>query len=176
MATPLSPANTLKKLGAIDDATAKKIADLTFQVLLDPKVENSLTGDAADAQISLATLIAIFVRQGAPAETLHGALKDGGVSDAVATHIVGLYRQNVDTLRAECANIALAYNRITGCDWRLDYAVSNSESGSVLLPIFFVKIKLEGGRAIDFSCTEEEMTALVAALKDAISEAGRTAQ
>ena len=176
MATPLSPSNTLTKLGALGDAAGKKIADSTFRVLLDPKSANDLTGDEADAQISLATLIAIFVRQGAPAETLQSALKDAGVSDPVATHVVGLYRQNVDTLRAECANVALTYNRITGCDWRLDYAVSNSESGSVLLPIFFVKIKLEGDRSIDFSCTEEEMTALVAALKDAISEAGRTAQ
>ena len=176
MAAPLSPSNTLSKLSALDDATAKKVADSTFQVLIDPKTENSLSGDAADAQISLATLVAIFVRQGAPAESVQGALKDAGVSDAVISHIIGLYRQHADTLRAECANVALHYNRIVGCDWRLDYAVSNSESGSVLLPIFFVKLKLEGGHSIDFSCTEEEMTALVAALKDAISEAGRTAQ
>ena len=176
MTATLSPGNSLSKLSSLDDATAKKVADLTFQVLLDPKSENTLTGAAADAQISLATLLSIFIRQGAPAETVQSALKDAGVSDSVTSHVANLYRQNADTLRAECANIALHYNRITGCDWRLDYAVSNSESGSVLLPIFFVKLKLEGDRSIDFSCTEEEMTALVAALKDAMSEAGRTAQ
>ena len=176
MATPLSPSNSLNKFAAFDEAKAKKVADMTFKVLLDPKTEQRLSVDEADAQIGLATLIAIYVRQGAAAETLQGTLGESKIPESVVGYIGNLYRQNVDQLRAQAANVALNYNRIVGCDWRLDYAVSNSESGPVLLPVFFVKFKLEGGLSLDFSCSEEEMTALVATLKDAMSEGARTTQ
>ena len=174
--TTLSPSNSLSKLASFDEQTIKSIADNTFKVLLNPESDQNLSGDKADAQIGLATLIALYTRQGSATETFQATLKDSGLSDSVASYIANLYKQKVDLLRAQCANIAVVYNRIIGCDWRLDYTVSNSESGSVLLPIFFIKIKLEGGQSIDFSCSEEEMTALVATLKDAAAEAARTTE
>jgi hypothetical protein len=58
----------------------------------------------------------------------------------------------------------------------LYYTVGNSASGGVLLPGFFAKLKIEGRASIDFSCSEKEVTALVAALKDAANEAARISQ
>jgi hypothetical protein len=176
--TTLSPSNlsALKQLATLGEAAISRITDSTFQALLNPSIHQNLPPDQAQAQIGLATLLAIYVRQGATAETLQTILRDSGLPGGSIDYIVGGYRQNLDLLRAKCANIALTYNRVIGCDWRLDYTVSNSESGSVYLPIFFVKLKLEGGTSIDFSCSEEEMTALVATLKDAASEASRISQ
>jgi hypothetical protein len=176
--TTLSPSNVsaLKKLSSLADQAIASITDATFQALLDPSVVTNLPQDQANAQIGFATLLSLYVRQGATVDALQTVLKDAGISAGSIEYIANAYRQNIDLLRAKCANIALTYNRIVGCDWRLDYTVSNSESGQVFLPIFFVKLKLEGGGAIDFSCSEEEMTALVATLKDATSEAARISQ
>jgi hypothetical protein len=178
MATTLSPSNAsaLKALGSFPEATIKAISDGTFAALRDPASRQALPADQANAQIGLATLLAIFVRQGGAADSLQTVLKDSGLSPGAVSNIVESYKQNVDVLRAKAANVALSYNRITGCDWRLDFTVSNSESGPSLLPIFFVKLQLEGGTSIDFTCSEEEMTALVATLKDAVSEAARISQ
>jgi hypothetical protein len=176
--TTLSPSNVsaLKKLASLGDAAVSSITDATFRALLDPSIPQDLPSDQFNAQIGLAALIAIYVRQGATAEALQTVLKDSGISAGSVEYITAAYRQNIDILRAKCANVALTYSRVVGCDWRLDYTISNSESGQVLLPIFFVKLNLEGGTSIDFSCSEEEMTALVATLKDAASEAARISQ
>jgi hypothetical protein len=178
MSTTLSPSNAsaLKSLSSFPDSTIKTISDGAFAALRDPATGQTLPPDQANAQIGLATLLAIFVRQGGVTDSLQSVLKDSGVASSVVGHIVESYKQTVDVLRAKCANVALSYNRIVGCDWRLDFTVSNSESGPSLLPIFFVKLLLEGGPSIDFTCTEEEMTALVATLKDAASEAARISQ
>jgi hypothetical protein len=176
--TTLSPSNVsaLKALASFDGRTVAALTDATFQALLDPSVKQDPPPDQASAQVGLATLLALYIRQGATAEALQTVLRDAGVPAGSSDYIAGAYRQNADLLRAKCANIAAPYGRVVGCDWRLDYTVSNSESGGVLLPVFFVKLKLEGGTSIDFSCTEEEMTALVATLKDAASEAARISQ
>jgi hypothetical protein len=59
-------------------------------------------------------------------------------------------------------------------DIHRSYAMSNSESESGLLPIFFVKLKIEGGNSINFNYSKEELAR--ATLKDAASEANRIAQ
>jgi hypothetical protein len=176
--TTLSPSNVaaLKSLASLDGTAAAALTDATFRALLDPSARQALAPDQANAQIGLATLLALYVRQGAAADALQTVLRDAGVPAGSADYIAGAYRQNVDLLRAKCANLAAPYSRVVGCDWRLDYTVANSESGAVLLPVFFVKLRLEGGASIDFSCSEEEMTALVATLKDAASEAARISQ
>ncbi|OHT11816.1 HCaRG protein [Tritrichomonas foetus] len=172
----LSPANTnsLKQLGACDEATANKIVEETFNALTNTKHQQKLNEKEAQAQVGLATLISVFARQGSQADSLTPVLRDSGISNGVITKVADLYKKNVDLIRAELANLSFTYPRVTGCEWRLDYSVSNSETGPVYLPNFFVKILLEGGNSIDFSCNEEEMTALVAALKDASQEAART--
>jgi hypothetical protein len=176
--TTLSPSNVsaLKKLASLSDKAIASITDATFRALLDPSIHQDLPPDDANAQIGLATLLAVYVRHGATAEALQTVLRDAGVSAGSVEYIAAAFRQSVDLLRAKCANVALTYNRVVGCDWRLDYTVSNSESGQVLLPTFFVKLGLEWGMSIDFSCSEEEMTALVAAIKDAAGEAARISQ
>jgi hypothetical protein len=176
--TTLSPSNVsaLRALATLDSKTVASLTDATFQALLDPSVKQALPPDQASAQVGLATLLALYIRQGATPDALQTVLRDSGIPAGSADYIAGAYRQNVDLLRAKCANIAAPYSRVVGCDWRLDYTVANSESGGVLLPVFFVKLKLEGGTSIDFSCSEEEMTALVATLKDAASEAARISQ
>ena len=176
MSTTLSPQNvsSLKQLASLSDAQIKKVAEATFKSLVDPDFHCDLSSDEAKGQIGLATLIAIYVRQGALVDTLGSTLKDNGVSQTSVQAIIELYKNNVDLLRANISKIGICYPRVIGCEWRLDYSVSNSETGPVDLPLFFVKLLLEGGTSIDFSCNEEEMTALVATLKDASQEAQRT--
>ena len=176
MSTTLSPTNAaaLKALAGMGDQVIQKIADATFKTLINPEIDADLEPKECGPQVGLATLVAIMSRQGSLPESLSPILKDAGMNEKSVQYIVGLYRKHVDSIRASLANVAFTYPRIIGCDWRLDYAVSNSETGSVLQPQFFVKIKLEGDKFIDFTCNEEEMVALVASLKDAVSEAART--
>ena len=174
--TTLSPTNAaaLKCLAKFNDDKIKKITDLTFKALNDGNFQQNLEPEESGAQIGLATLIAIMARQASTAESIAPVLKDAGFSQNSISYITTQYTAQVDILRAQLANITFTYPRIIGCNWRLDYAVSNSETGRVLEPQFFVQIDLEGGSNIKFTCNEEEMTALVASLKDAAAEASRT--
>lgn len=176
MSTTLSTQNSqsLQQLASFDDATIKKIAESTFNSLTDPNYKPTLNEKEIQAQVGLATLISIFARQGLFVDSFNSVLKDNKLSQASIQTIGDLYKQNVDLLRSQISNVAFTYPRVTGCEWRLDYSVSNSETGSVLLPCFFVKLLFEGGGCIDFACNEEEMTALVASLKDASQEAQRS--
>ncbi|KAH0794517.1 COMM domain-containing protein 3 [Histomonas meleagridis] len=176
MGSTLSPSNAaaLKSLSKFDEKTIKKIVDLTFKSFVNQETESDLNEAESKAQIGFATLIAIFVRQASSPDSLKPILQHNGIPDASVNYILDLYKANVDLLRAKLANVGFTYPRIIGCEWRLDYNVSNSESGSILAPLFFIKLNLEGGDSINFTCNEEEMTALVAALKDASLEASRT--
>lgn len=175
MAT-LSASNmdSLKLLASLDDAKIKEITDITVETLLDSAYDNKLSGKEADAQIGLATLFSIFARQASFANSMKPILKDAGISDSSINYISQKYTTSVDLIRGQPSKISVGYPKIVGCDWRLDYTVSNSEKGSVLKPIFFVKLFVEGGKSIDFTCTEEEMTSLVTSLKEASVEASRT--
>lgn len=177
MSTTLSTQNTesLHQLASFDDDAIKKIAEATFKSFVDPQYQSpDLNEKEAKAQIGLATLISLYVRQGTFADSLSAVLKDNGLSQTSVQIITDLYKDNVDLMRTHLSNVAFSYPRIIGCEWRLDYSVKNSETGAVLLPCFFIELKLEGGDSINFACNEEEMTALVAALKDASQEAART--
>ena len=174
--TTLSPTNAaaLKSLAKFQDDRVKKITDLTFKALNDGTFQQNLEPEEAGAQIGLASLIAIMARQASTADSITPVLKDSGFSQSSISYITSQYTAQVDVIRANLANISFTYPRVVGCNWRLDYAVSNSETGRVLEPLFFVQIELEGGSNIKFTCNEEEMTALVASLKDAAAEASRT--
>ena len=177
MSTTLSTQNSesLRQLSSFDDDTIKKIAEATFKSFTDPQYQSpDLKENEAKAQIGLATLISLYVRQGTFADSLSAVLKDNGLSQTSVQIITDLYKDNVDLMRANLSNVAFTYPRIIGCQWRHDYSVKNSETGAVFLPCFFIELKLEGGDSINFACNEEEMTALVAALKDASQEAART--
>ena len=172
----LSPKNAslLKELASFDDNTIKAIADSCINSLIDPNYENETSGNESNAQIGLATIITLFARQASSSDSLKTALSDAGISENSVNYICSKYNEKVDIIRAKLAQVSIAYPKIVGCDWRLDYAVSNSETGSVLKPIFMVKLKTEDGNTIDFTCNEEEMTSLVTSLKEATAEAQRT--
>ena len=172
----LSASNTsaLKLLASFGNEKITKIVDLCFACLLDPETENNLKGDEANSQIGLASIITLFARQASSADSLKPILKDSGLSETAINYICQLYNKKVDIIRSNLSKISISYPKVIGCEWRLDYSVSNSETGSVLQPLFFVQIKVEGGSSIDFTCNEEEMATLVASLKEATAEAQRT--
>lgn len=176
MSSTLSPTNAslLKALSKLGDESVRRVAASTFRAFLHPEQKSDITPEESNCQTGFATLIAIFVRQCSAPETLQPVLQDSGFSAAAITYIIDLYRDSIDLLRAKLANVSFNYPQIASYEWRLDYYVSNSESGSVLAPLFFVKLNMQSGEAINFTCNEEEMTALVAALKDAVGEANRT--
>lgn len=172
----LSPANAsaLKILASFDDGKIKSIVDSCFNCLIDPNAENTATGNEANAQIGLATLITLFARQASSSDSLKTTLADAKISEASVQYICAQYNQKVDIIRGKLAQVSVAYPKIVGCDWRLDFAVSNSATGSILKPLFMIKLKTEDGNTIDFTCNEEEMTTLVNSLKEATGEAQRT--
>ena len=176
MSSTLSSTNALmlKSLSKLGDASIKKIVDSTFSMFLHPEQNSDLSPEESNCQTGFATLIAIFTRQCSSPETLQPILHDNGFSDDIIKYIVDTYRDNADLLRAKMANVGFNYPKIVGYEWRFDYYVSNSESGSVLAPLFFIKLDLDTNESINFTCNEEEMTALVASLKDAVGEASRT--
>lgn len=176
--TSLSSTNTaaLKQLAGLDENRIKAITELTIKTILDPETANDLKGNEANAQIGLAALFTLFARQGSFAETMKPVLRDSGLNDSIVEFIANQYTAKVDLIRAKLATISAGYPKITGCSWRLDYAVSNSETGSVLKPLFFVHLDVEGVSSLEFTCTEEEMTSLVNSLKEAAAEAARTKQ
>jgi len=176
MTSTLSSSNidSLKILGTLGEEEVKIVVDSAIRALIHPENEEKLSEQIINAQFGIASLICIFARQSSIADALKPVLKDSGLSQNSIDYVMNAYSANVDIIRGNLANITVSYPKITGCDWRLDYSVSNSESGSVLKPIFFIKLSLEGNQSIDFTCTEEEMTALVTSLKDAVAEASRT--
>lgn len=165
---------SLKLLAAMDDGDLKHVVDQMFEALIHPETKQNITPEQASAQFGLATLIMIFVRQGSIVDNIQPVLKDSNFTPEAIEYITAKYKATADLLRARLATVAISYPRLIGCEWRLDYNVSNSETGPVLLPIFFIKFKLEGGDFINFTCNEEEMASLVSSLKEAASEAGKT--
>ena len=174
--TSISPTNStaLKILAKLNLDQIKQLTDSCFKCLVEPETENSATGEESTAQIGLATVITVLARQGASVDSLNTILKDAGLNDEAIKYISDKYNKEVDILRAKLSTVSCAYPKVVGCEWRLDYSVSNSETGSVLKPLFFVQLKLEDGSSIDFTCNEEEMTTLVNSLKEASAEAQRT--
>ncbi|EAY09954.1 HCaRG protein [Trichomonas vaginalis G3] len=168
--------NSLKLLASLDEGRIKAITDIAIKAILNPETENELQGKEADAQIGLASLILLFARQGSVPETMKPVLRDAGIGESSINYIADQYSAKVELIRAKLATISAGYPKVVGCNWRLDYAVSNSETGSVLKPLFFVQLDLEGGSQLNFTCTEEEMTSLVSSLKEAAAEAARTKQ
>ena len=119
MSTTLSTQNndSLRQLASLDDATIKKIAEATFQSFIDPEYKSSdLNENEAKAQIGLATLISLYVRQGTFADSLSAVLKDNGVSQTSVQTITDLYKDKVDLMRAHLSNVAFSYPRIVGCE------------------------------------------------------------
>ena len=174
--TSISPTNSsaLKLLASLSSDKIKSLTDTCFKCLIEPETENSASGDESTAQIGLATVITVLSRQGASADSLATILKDAGLNEESVKYITDKYNKEVDIIRAKLSTVSCAYPKVVGCEWRLDYSVSNSETGSVLKPLFFVQLKLEDGSSIDFTCNEEEMTTLVNSLKEASAEAQRT--
>lgn len=174
--TTLSPSNasSLKSLSALSDEEVKQIVDQLFEALVHPETKQDISSELSKAEFGLATLIMIFIRQGSIVDNIQPILKDNGFSADSIKHITEKYKESADLIRARLATVAITYPRLIGCEWRLDYNVSNSETGPVLLPVFFIKLNLEGGDCINFTCNEEEMASLVSSLKEAANEAGKT--
>ena len=166
--------NSLKLLSKFNENEINKIINLTFEVLINPNIETNLNEEESNAQIGIASLITLLARQASISEAIRPILKDFNIPENSINLIIKLYNLNIDIIRSKLLNISISYPKIIGCDWRLDYSVSNSESGSVLKPIFFIKLLIDNGSTIDFTCNEEEMTSFVTTLKDAVLEASRT--
>lgn len=70
--------------------------------------------------------------------------------------------------------------RIVGIDWRLDYTIESSISGSERSPVYFVTLKVqdhEGDlssiRDVTFLCSSEQLQDLQTKVEDAVTQVQR---
>ena len=70
--------------------------------------------------------------------------------------------------------------RIVGIDWRLDYTIESSASGSERSPVYFVTLKVqdhEGDlssiRDVTFLCSSEQLQDLQTKVEDAVTQVQR---
>jgi len=81
-----------------------------------------------------------------------------------------LYAHNVSALRALLNASSFHFPHVVDVQWRVDYQVRSDSLDRINAPTFYVTLKtLEHGvqRDVAFACSLEEMTDLVAKLKDA---------
>ena len=173
MSTTLSPTNAafIKLLAKMSKDEATKVIDNTIAILTSSQEEIDLTAEESQAQIGLATLLLLNIRQGSSMETIKGTLTDFGLSEEIMAYLDGKLSSACDLIRANLSNINISNPKVVDCDWKLDYVVSNSQAGPIRQPLFFVTFKLDNGKNIEFTCNEEEMTSLVASLKAVQAEA-----
>lgn len=68
-------------------------------------------------------------------------------------------------------------SRVVGLDWRLDYHIRSSESGTAHQPVFIVSVKLQepSGEITrkQFTCSTVQMEQLLARVQDAAKQIER---
>lgn len=175
--TSLSSINEglLRDLARRDVSTINKIINLSFDELLSDNKSAAieLTEEESNFQISLSTCILSCCRNSVSSDSFQELLKNYDFSDQIIGILKTKFDENIDLIRAKLSKISFSYQKIVSCDWKLDYLVSDSESGSVLKPMVLIQFITDENKKIRFTCNEEELTTFVTSLREINNEVNR---
>ena len=195
-ASQLSPDTllALRTLAALPDKAFAQVSRCAFGALTAgsafsaDKVAKMLRGagdvDGAAqlkcAHAGLLTLLAEAARLHADGESLQATLDDAGVGAGRAKQLVEGYASALSLIRENLRTDALGVSRIVGIDWRLDFSIDSSASGSQNEPVYFVTLNVqdvEGDvssvRDVTFLCSAEQLQDLHKKVEDACEQVVR---
>jgi hypothetical protein len=183
----------LRTLAALPDKAFAQVSRCAFGALTAgpafsaDKVAKMLRGQAEEtaaqikcAHAGLLTLLAEAARIHADGESLRATLDDAGVGADRAGQLVEGYASAVALIRENLRTDALGVGRIVGLDWRLDFSIESSASGSQHEPVYFVTLNVqdvEGDpssvRDVTFLCSSEQLQDLHRKVEDACEQVAR---
>ena len=182
----------LRTLSGLADKAFAQVSRCAFGALASgsafstEKVKKMLTGGAAEpsalkaAYAGLLTLLSEAARLHADSESFRSTLDDAGVSGDRAGQLVEGYGNAVALIRDNLRTDTLGVPRIVGIDWRLDFSIESSASGSQHEPVYFVTLNvqdIEGEissvRDVTFLCSAEQLQDLHKKVEDACEQVAR---
>ena len=190
----LAPATSagLATLAGLPDKAFAQVSRCAFGALTSPafsasdKVARMLASGEVDAgalksaHAGLLTLLSEAARVNADSESFRTTLDDVGLKGERVGQLVGGYTDSVDLIRENLRTDTLGVPRIVGIDWRLDYSIESSASGSQHEPVYFVTLNVqdvEGDvssvRDVTFLCSGEQLQDLHRKVEDACEQVAR---
>ena len=129
------------------------------------------------AYSALCAFIIEAVRGDTPTSSLQSSLDDAGFSSSAINTFLSLYSQHKQDILDVLNVTAFKLPKIVGLDWRLDYKICSSGTGTDLLPQYFITIEVEEPngthRNIEFSASWTELQDLLWRVRDASKQVER---
>jgi hypothetical protein len=143
--------------------------------------DSNIVAAVKSSHAGLMTLISEASRTSATEDSFKSVLEEAGLRSQRASALAKGYQERVSAVREQLrSNVILNAPRIVGIDWRLDYSVESSASGSQHEPVYFVTLKVqdvEGDlssiRDVTFLCSSEQLQDLHAKVEDAVTQVQR---
>ncbi len=164
----------LSDLGGLTTDQFEQAAKYCIECLVKGRSGTAITPD--DTTLALATLYAEASKLGLK-ESAFGTFVDSlGLSSDMQKAMVESYAEYRAGLIFHMQGTGIGGAQVVGYDWRIDYSIRSKDAGRDNEPVIFVTLKvLDQGtmRDIAMVCSREELTALVATLREGCKEVDR---
>ena len=140
-----------------------------------------VVGAVKAGHAGLMTLISEAARTNATSESVQSTLEEAGLRTSRASALAKGYQERAVDVREQLrSNAVLNAPRVVGIDWRMDYSLESSASGSQHEAVYFITLKVqdvEGDlssiRDVTFLCGSEQLQDLHAKVEDAVAQVQR---
>jgi hypothetical protein len=126
---------------------------------------------------AIATVIVEYAKTDTTAEALGRALDESGIPTARIQLFAKLYNDNSKRLRDVASQIGFDLPNLAGVNWRLDYHIRSSNTGSANAPLYLFNFKTITGDSkaqdILFSCNREQAEDMLRTVRDATNQVER---
>lgn len=174
----------------VGDRAFRNLVQVTVEILLKKKSEESLKSDEdissvdaaalKQAYAGLVTLILEAVKMDCDSSSISSMLEDCKWSSDRIEYFTKHFLECKPELEALLARTGSSFPHVVDVDWRLDYYIKNNQMEKVNKPTYLITLKTEEagkseGKDVQFSCSMEQLQDLVGKLKDACKSIERAA-
>ncbi|KAL3671044.1 hypothetical protein V7S43_004227 [Phytophthora oleae] len=184
--TRAGPRHALDSLGSLSAASLESLASAAASEMAGSRTHSSNAQTAAEppgdcgASAAMYAIVAAFARDGgarSSAEQRQQLYALGVEDDDFQVRLISVLASVVPSVERVLANTSFDFAHVVDVNWRLDYVLRSSSSGSIREPLYFVQLKLQSPSASDselqtvaFSCSVEELRSLVYRIQEAANE------
>lgn len=166
----------------VGDRAFRNLIQVTMDILLMKKNEESLKSDEDIASVDAATLKQAYaglvtmileaVKMDCDSPSISSLLEDCKWGSDRIDYFSKHFLECKPELEALLARTGSSFPHIVDVDWRLDYYIKNNQMEKVNEPAYLITLKTEEsgksqGKDVQFSCSMEQLQDLVGKLKDA---------
>ncbi|KAG1687397.1 hypothetical protein DVH05_005193 [Phytophthora capsici] len=184
---PRRAVDTLESLSASSLASLARAAASQMADSCTQNSSTTATESSADYETSAAmsAIVVAFARDGSArssAEQRQQLYALGVEGEGLQTRLMDVLAEVVPSVEPVLENTSYDFAHVVDVNWRLDYVLRSSSSGSIRTPLYFVQLKLQSPSARDselqtvsFSCSAEELRSLVYQIQEAANEVEKLA-